>query len=884
VAAYLGLAQVAWKQADYNLQQHNARFAFRIARKADAVIGQANSLQVLGLGHFNLGRFRTAVQCYNASLHLLRTTDDPRLACHIFNRLGLAMMSMGDLTNAERLFRRAVSGDKSGRIRAIVLNNLGCVSESLGDYGDALRYYRSAGETAREMGNRYHVALATLNRAGVLLQLNAIPHAAELVHEAVRMAVELGDRMLQGYLTVFLGRIHRRRKELEDAASYLEEAACLATRIGHLEIRLLAELERSRLLLDRGQSADAAAMAEAVWKESSGQALREVAAHAGVLAAEIHLRLGSLREAGAFLEHVWRILSETAYAEVEWRAHRCAGLLAEREGRTEDAAAQYRAGAGILDWIAAKIDDEDLRGRYLSEPSRLELRVKAARALRTEERPSSPASPAPPRVLEAITEMGRALVGLTTQAEVSRVLLGTALDLTGADRGVVLLRDASGLEHVAGRMQTDDHPWPHDSPWSRRILRRAWSGEAFVASAGPGRDADPLASVRHLGILSALAIPIPGAGQTQGVLYLDARATGAFDSAHLGALAAVAAQAAPVLASGSTEAGESMAPLPTGTVERFGEMIAAGPAMRAAFDRLRRAARSRVSILIEGESGAGKELAARALHDASPRGAGPFVAVDCGALPESLAEVELFGCRRGAFSGAGESRPGLLEAADGGTLFLDEIGNLPLSVQAKLLRTLQAGEVRPLGGTATRRVDLRVVTATNSDLVAEVRAGRFRRDLYYRIAGIVVQLPALRDRREDVPHLAAVLLADIAAKEGQRPFEVTRAAMGVLDRHDWPGNVRELRNVLAGAAALADGAAIHERDLPRELRRVPPSPAERAGGRDRLQSELASLRVALQQTNGDKSAAARLLGWSRMRIYRVLQRAETRCLVEGERA
>jgi DNA-binding NtrC family response regulator len=155
-----------------------------------------------------------------------------------------------------------------------------------------------------------------------------------------------------------------------------------------------------------------------------------------------------------------------------------------------------------------------------------------------------------------------------------------------------------------------------------------------------------------------------------------------------------------------------------------------------------------------------------------------------------------------------------------------------------------------------------------------VRAGRFRRDLYYRIAGIIVRLPALRDRREDIPHLTAALLADVAATAKERTFEVTQAALRVLQSHDWPGNVRELRNVLAGATALAGGPVIHDRDLPPELCGVSPSPAERGGARDRLEADLASLRAALRQTRGDKSAAARLLGWSRMRIYRLIQRAE----------
>jgi DNA-binding NtrC family response regulator len=285
--------------------------------------------------------------------------------------------------------------------------------------------------------------------------------------------------------------------------------------------------------------------------------------------------------------------------------------------------------------------------------------------------------------------------------------------------------------------------------------------------------------------------------------------------------------------------------------------------MRQVTALIARVAPSPLPVLVTGESGTGKELVAQAIHRAS--GLGPFVAVNCAALPDDLLESELFGHERGAFSGAVKDKPGLFEAADGGVLFLDEIGDLPLPLQPKLLRALENGEIRRVGSTTSRTVKTRVIAATNKDLEAQVREGKFREDLYWRLHVLAVHVPALRERAADIPLLVEHFAGGLT---------VTAAAMARLTAHPWPGNVRELRNTLERAITLRTGDAIEPGDLP---------PAMVAGAREGILSvgadqqlplrdvERAYILMVLDQTGGNKSRAAEILGLDRKTLYRKLE-------------
>jgi two-component system response regulator HydG len=319
-----------------------------------------------------------------------------------------------------------------------------------------------------------------------------------------------------------------------------------------------------------------------------------------------------------------------------------------------------------------------------------------------------------------------------------------------------------------------------------------------------------------------------------------------------------------------------------------GGLLGTSPALRQVLETLRQAAPSSASVLLVGESGTGKELAARLVHDLSPRAGGPFVPINCAAIPESILESELFGYEKGAFTGAVGRKEGRFERADGGTLFLDEVGEMSPAVQVKLLRVLQDGVVDRLGGTASVRVDVRVVAASNKDLAAEVRAGRFREDLFYRLDVVSVRLPPLRERREDVPLLAAAFLRRFAEKNARQVTGFTPAALAALEAAPWPGNVRELMHAVERGVILARGELVDVGDLPEALRGQAPAAAP-AGvpatlsvplGTTMDEIERQVIRETLRHTRGDKTLAAQLLGIAARTIYRKLDRDETGRLVE----
>jgi DNA-binding NtrC family response regulator len=281
------------------------------------------------------------------------------------------------------------------------------------------------------------------------------------------------------------------------------------------------------------------------------------------------------------------------------------------------------------------------------------------------------------------------------------------------------------------------------------------------------------------------------------------------------------------------------------------------------------------TVLVTGESGTGKEVIARYLHDLSPRAGSAFMSINCGALPESLLESELFGHVKGAFTGAVKDKTGLFMAAQKGTFFLDEIGETTAATQVKLLRVLQQREVIPVGGTESQSIDVRMIAATNRDLEDEIRKGAFRGDLYYRLNVISVHLPPLRDRREDVPVLAESFLANMASQRGTEPHRLSAGALDALQAYDWPGNVRELENAIERAVILASGSTIEPDALPERVtsRKVESLVAERTIENPSLEAiERAYIMWVLQSEGGNKTRAAATLGIDASTLYRKLAR------------
>ena len=410
---------------------------------------------------------------------------------------------------------------------------------------------------------------------------------------------------------------------------------------------------------------------------------------------------------------------------------------------------------------------------------------------------------------------------------------------------------------------------------------------------------------RHTGATTRalLAVPLIAPQGTIGVLQaVNRRGGGTFSDADLAFLEALAGSVAVAIENARlySQVKESEERLRTqvGALrrdlaqrDRFREIIGTSAAMTEVFRLMESAAASPIAVALEGETGTGKELVARGIHEASARTEGPFLAINCAAVPETLLESELFGHRRGAFTGAVQDHRGLFEAAAGGTILLDEIGEMPMSMQAKLLRVLQEGEVVPLGDTRPRKIDVRVISATNRELSAEIAGHRFREDLYYRLTAFPIRIPPLRERREDIPLLADHFLAGAADRHRKWIRGIDPAALAPLTRFDWPGNVRELSNEMERAVALTgDGEVIGVQQLSAKVREnagaietgataEKPLPVHAASPSSPVQPlrqaraafEARYLSEALERHRRNVSQTARVLGISRVMLQKKMK-------------
>jgi len=532
---------------------------------------------------------------------------------------------------------------------------------------------------------------------------------------------------------------------------------------------------------------------------------------------------------------------------------------------------QIRVGNSTLVFLLG--DEEAIAERNLLELDDTTVEEDVVASLRPED--STYLHPDPERVsgqpkverlaadLSTVLKIATHIGGIRDEGGLQWQLLGMLFDVVRAQRAAILFFDDAG--EIARSAAWDRLHGPEvPVRVSRTLLKKITAERNGLLLDNIKRS--PLgqaASLQSAGVKSALCVPLLLGGRVRGVIYLDTRSPESpFDSDHLHLVAAVAGLIS--LAWANVQHLEKLREENKYLQEEINlnhELVGESPRMRAVYELIRRVAATDSTVLIQGESGTGKELVARAIHNSSSRADGPFVAVNCAAITETLLESELFGHEKGAFTGAVTQKKGKVELANGGTLFLDEIGEFAVALQAKLLRVLQEREFERVGGTRPMKIDVRFLAATNRGLLQAVEAGTFRRDLYHRLNVVPITLPALRERAEDIPLLADYFVAKASRKCRIRPKPILAEAQACLLSYDWPGNVRELEHAMERALVLGASDKVLPEDLPSEILESAPGEPNSSSFQSVVKEQKKQVvQKAMQQSNGNYIEAAKLLG------------------------
>lgn len=789
-------------------------------------------------------------------------------------------------------------GAEDALVRAAL--NLGTAAHHAGRWGQAFEAYSQALAALRLLRRKPTQLTVSFNLARLCLDLGLQKQAAQLLNQCRDLARSLRQAFYAAATEVLAGELAGQLGDWEAARRHFGLARASLSEDGPADARALVEIKEAfaALAADDLETAERARIRAQRPRSLSA----EVEAERGLLEATLALAQALAHDALRTVQQAEALLDAQAWPELRARLLALKAQCLRRLGAPARAQEATTAARALYEGIALGLDST-LGGAFWAVSERAALRDSAPEETVT----GGLRRHAGVRRLLAL--YGR-LAQQTDPQAVLEEALDASLELAEAERGFVLTRSPEGATEVVARRKLRAEADGQPNPFSQSVVSECLeSGEAIVTvDAQTDSRFAAQASVHALGLRAILALPIRDSDGPRGVIYLDRRARGrAIESEDLEVLQAFADQAALTLKTTErlaqlrhqtehlatqTQQLETLLAEREATVfslqdqvnrrvraeapTRFGELVGRSEAMQPVLRLLERVAVRDATLLVQGESGTGKEVVARSVHARSPRASGPFVPINCAALPHNLLESELFGHVRGAFSGADRDRKGLFLEAHGGTLFLDEIGELPLAMQSKLLRALQEHEVRPVGGTRSQRFDARLICATNRELRAEVEAGRFREDLFYRLSVVELELPPLRERLEDLIELTQVLTRAAAKANGLPERRLAPKALDALLRYPWPGNIRELDNVLTHAVLLAEGAVVQASDLrlPKaRSRRTGPASSPAGDSRAAYETQQRErIAAALATHDWNVSEVARALDMPRATLYRRLRR------------
>jgi transcriptional regulator with GAF, ATPase, and Fis domain len=910
------IARALTRRGDFRSALHECERGLSEAISPNA---RADLLEAAGVASSFVGDGETARMHLDQAASLWDRIEDPRRLARAQGSRALVEYRAGNLAAAAEGYRLALETAEAHGLSdqvATAALNLGTLAHQQGDWSSALTSYEQGMRMAVALGQVGTETVLRFNLAKVFADVGLFDRSGIAAGRCLDVAGRAGQPWMEAAARTVLGEVAAFRRDYDRAENELERALRAFQERGSQRECAEILLQLADIALDRGDVERASGMvvrAEGALEDADA---RDVRMRVDLGKARVALARSRPQEALPLAEGVSRGAEEIGQQELEAEAHGVLAASWETQGSVLLASKHRDRAREIWEQAAARLP-ESMRDSFWKHPRRAALRW----IPRQEQRDNHSRRE---HKLELLIDINKRL---NSSLEVNQVLtraMDAAIELTGAERGFVLLgkeprrseipaASASKALHVAIARNLDrEQVGRSHLKFSRAIAEKVMrDGQPVVTvdARGDSRFRENR-SVHAMQLQSVACVPVQSPSGILGALYLDNRfRPGTFGKEDVDLLLALADQVALALDNARLLAEllqrneelekqrrrvEALAKGQAAEIDRltevvrsaqhtlqhrydYSQIVGSSPAMHALFDVLDRVIDTSLPVLIQGESGTGKELVARAVHFQGPHRDGPLVTLNCGAMPESLIESELFGHMKGAFTGADQDREGLVLKARGGTLFLDELGELPLSMQVKLLRVLQEREVRPLGASRSIPVEFRLVTATNRNLVQEVRKGTFREDLYYRVGVIELTLPPLRERIDDVPELARRLLERARERTQKAAPVLTSGALRKLMAFHWPGNVRQLENVLLRASVLTDSDQIRAKDI------ALPDPAAptNAVSRDEFErQEMQRIADALASHRWNVALVARELGIPRPTLYRKLRRYG---LVRGRR-
>jgi len=961
------LSQTASKPQLLRIKEELATCATALGRLDDAIVwfeaarADAEKPDQHAALSFQLARALTRKGHYRDALHVceksLQDVQTEELRSDLLEAAAVARSYLGDAQGARNLFERTASDDRKDdnpRRRVRSLGSRALVDYRAGHLEAAAQGYSLALQHAQTHGLLDMVATAALNLGTLCHQQGNWAAAVKSYHQGMRMAVALGQSGTETVLRFNLAKLYSDVGQFERAKTMAEQClmACRRAAQPLMEAAaqtVLGEVATAQRDFERAKIAFQTALTAYETQESQRECAEIL-----LQLADVALLQTDLDDATKLLQRARSCLVDLDARDVQIRAELIQSRLDLASGKGDQALATAERvvpqaeslGQNELlaeaHWLLASVWQQQ-GSRWLADRSRDHAREtwekaaarlpdtlresfwnhpRRALVLRPSNGPFRDHGSRREKKLELLIDINKRLNSSLDFREVLTRAMDGAIELTGAERGFVLLANSPDPSPL------DDESDSRQPPSAQRLhvaIARNLDGQRLGKSHVKFsraiaekvlRDAKPVItadarddhrfrshqSVHAMQLLSVACVPVMSSSGVLGALYLDNRfRRDSFDMEDVDLLMALSDQVALALENASLlrelmQRNEQLdaqrkrvEALARGQAEEIGRLteavraaessrkarvtyrniIGSSSALQAVFEVLDRVKDVDLPVLVQGESGTGKELIARALHAHGSRRDGPWVAVNCGAVPETLLESELFGHQKGAFTGADRDREGLIVKANGGVLFLDELGELPWTMQVKLLRVLQEREVRPLGATHPISVDFRLVCATNRVLVDEVRKGTFREDLYYRVSVIELTVPPLRERLEDIAELAAAFLNTAAERTKKSPLRLSSGALRKLMSYSWPGNVRQLENILLRASLLADGHVLRAQDI------ALPDPigSETTFSREQFaRDEKQRIAEALSQQKWNVASVARQLGIPRPSLYRKLKR------------